>query len=129
MAKEANAEKYKKQIPQRVEKAAMSMMNQASSGPRRGYIPPDSGRIMPTQTDLNAAQNSQAQFYNGQSPVTGSQRGFIMPAGQSSKPAKSQRRSAGFTAALVILLIAALGTGGYFAGSAYLRNKEITEKV
>lgn len=129
MAKEANAEKYKKQIPQRVEKAAMSMMNQASSGPRRGYIPPDSGRIMPAQTDLNAAQNSQAQFYNGQSPVTGSQRGFIMPAGQSSKPAKSQRRSAGFTAALVILLIAALGTGGYFAGSAYLRNKEITEKV
>ena len=36
------------QIPKRVEQAAQSM--QASSGPRRGYIPPDTGTMQPIQS-------------------------------------------------------------------------------
>ena len=129
MAKKENTENNGKQIPQRVENAAKSMMNQASSGPRRGYIPPEPSRMIQAQTDSNSAKNTQTPFYNGQSSVTGSQRGFIMPAGQASNTKKTKKRHPGLTAFLVIFLIAALGTGGYFVGSAYLRDKEISEKV
>ena len=41
MANKENSENNGKRIPQRVENAAKSMMNQASSGPSRGYIPPE----------------------------------------------------------------------------------------
>ena len=129
MAKKDNAENNDKRIPQRVENAAKSMMSQASSGPRRGYIPTEPGRVLPTQQDRYSAQNTQIPFYNGQSSVTGSQRGFIMPAGQGSKPAKQKKKHTGLIVFLVIFLVASLGTGGYFIGSAYLRNKEISEKV
>lgn len=129
MAKRENAKNNEKQIPQRVENAAKSMMNQASFGPRRGYIPPEPSRMIPAQSDRNSVPNTQTTFYNGQSSVTGSQRGFIMPAGQASKTTKQKKKHTGLIAFLAVFLIAALGTGGYFVGSAYLRNKEISEKV
>ena len=45
-----NAANNGAQIPQRVENAAQSMINQASFGPRRGYIPSqDTGRTIPPQ--------------------------------------------------------------------------------
>lgn len=122
------------QIPQRVENAAQNMMNQASSGPRRGYIPPDTGRMQQMngwqQTGGQGyyAQNQQ-QFYSGQSPVTGSQRGFIMPPAQNNRPKEPKKSHKGLIAFLVILLLVVLGTGGYFAGTQYMRNKEISEKV
>ncbi len=129
MAQKENSDNSGKRIPQRVENAAKSMMDQASSGPRRGYIPPEPSRMFPAQTDRNSTQNTQTPFYNGQSSVTGSQRGFFMPAGQVSKTKKQKKKHTGLAVFLVIFLIASLGTGGYFTGSAYLRNKEITEKV
>ena len=125
MAKKENTEHNGKRIPQRVENAAKTMMDQASSGPRRGYIPPESSRAI----DRNSSENTRTPLYTGQPSVTGSQRGFIMPAGQATKTTKQRKKHTGLTAFLVIFLIAALGTGGYFAGSAYLRNKEISEKV
>ena len=115
-------------IPQRVENAAQSMVNQASSGPRRGYIPTDSGRVTQAQGGWNSSQNAQQHYYAGQSPVTGSQRGFIMPSGGDSKP-KQKKKHTGLIVFAVVMLLAALGTGGYFLGSRYLRNKEISEKV
>ena len=117
------------QIPQRVENAAQSMMNQASSGPKRGYIPPEPGRMPPTQGAWNAGQIPQ-QYYAGQSPVTGSQRGFIVTSGRESQrqPAKKKKHT-GFAVFAAVILLAALGTGGYFAGSHFLKQKEITEKV
>ena len=117
------------QIPQRVENAAQSMMNQASSGPKRGYIPPEPGRMPPTQGTWNAGQIPQ-QYYAGQSPVTGSQRGFIVTSGRESQrqPAKKKKHT-GFAVFAAVILLAALGTGGYFAGSHFLKQKEITEKV
>ena len=54
MAKKENTEHNGKRIPQRVENAAKTMMDQASSGPRRGYIPPESSRAI----DRNSAQNT-----------------------------------------------------------------------
>ena len=99
------------QIPQRVENAAQSMMNQASSGPRRGYIPPDTGRMQPMngwqQTGGQGyyAQNPQQPFYTGQSPVTGSQRGFIMPPAQNNRPKEPKKSHKGLIAFLVILLL------------------------
>ena len=50
------------QIPQRVENAAQNMMNQASSGPRRGYIPPDTGRMQ----QMNGWQQTGGQGYYAQ---------------------------------------------------------------
>ena len=115
-------------IPQRVENAAQSMMNQASSGPRRGYIPPDPGRMPTMQGMYHAGQNAQQQYYTGQSPLSGGQRGFIMPSGHENKPQKKKKHT-GFTVFAVILLLAALGAGGYFTGSHFLKQKEMSEKV
>lgn len=114
------------QIPQRVENAAQSMVNQPFSGPRRGYIPPETDRVQPFQGSGYYGQNPQ-QYYPGQSPVTGSQRGFVLNSAPVSKPPK--KKNTGLITFLVILLLAALGTGGYFAASSYLKNKEISEKV
>ena len=118
-------------IPQRVENAAQTMMNQTSSGPRRGYIPPEPGRNgwqNQAQGGYYAGQAPQQQYYTGQSTMTGIQRGFIMP-GPASKPPKQKKKHTGFAVFLVILLIAALGTGGYFAATHYMRTKEINAKV
>ena len=114
------------QIPQRVENAAQQMANQPFSGPRRGYIPPDTGRMAPVQDGYHPGQ-APRQYYAGQSPVTGSQRGFIMTGGPAGKPPK--KKHTGLIAFFVVLLLAALGTGGYFAATSYLKNKEINEKT
>ena len=114
------------QIPRRVENAAQSMVNQPFSGPRRGYIPPETDRVQPFQGSGYYGQNPQ-QYYPGQSPVTGSQRGFVLNSAPVSKPSK--KKKTGLITFLVIFLLAALGTGGYFAASSYLKNKEISEKV
>ena len=114
------------QIPQRVEDAAQSMMNQASSGPRRGYIPHDTERMAPVGGGWQQ-ESGHNGFYPGQSPVTGSQRGFIISGGAAGQTQK--KKHTGLVVFTVILLLAALGTGGYFAGSQYLRAKEISEKV
>ncbi len=121
-----NAADNGSQIPQRVENAAQSMGKQPFSGPSRGYIPPDTGRTMPVKDGNYTGQNRQ-QFYSSQSPVNGSQRGFIMNGGPVGKPPKEKHT--GLIAFLVILLLAALGTGGYFAATTYLKNKEINEKT
>ena len=63
-------------IPQRVEQAAQSMAD-ASSGPRRGYIPPDTGRIQAARNPgMNypneqqaAAPNQGMNYGNGQQPA------------------------------------------------------------
>ena len=80
MAKsEAKGGKTGNTIPQRVENAAQNMMNQASSGPRRGYIPPAGSGFTATQHTRNDGQNAQQPYVAGQSAMNGSQRGFIMP--------------------------------------------------
>ena len=119
------------QIPQRVENAAQSMMNQVSSGPRRGYIPPAPGRIVqtpPSQTGPYAGQNQQP-YYNNQFSFTGSQRGFVMPAGQSGQQPKKKKKHTGIIIFSIVFLVAALCTGGYFLVSNMMHNQEITAKV
>ena len=119
------------QIPKRVENAAQSMMNQDSSGPRRGYIPSDHGRTAPVNGGWQQANRQppvQGGYYTGQSPVTGGQRGFIMSSGQAPSP-KNRKKHTGIIVFALILLLAALGAGGYLAGSHYLRAKEISSKV
>lgn len=135
---------------------------QASSGPRRGYIPPEPGRVQPqgfqgqaswqapagqpmgqqagqtpgqpfTWAGYYAGQNPpppQQPFYNGQSPVNGGQRGFIMPA--QTAPRKKEKKKKGhkfLTVFMLLILAAALGTGGYFGVNRYLDQKAINEKV
>lgn len=137
------------QIPKRVEQAAQSM--QASSGPRRGYIPPDTGTMQavqgrwqqggqmppqagyyyagqPQQNAYYAGQNPQQSYYAGQFQMTGSQRGFIMQPAQPPQQPRKKHKSV-FAVIAVFLLLAALGTGGYFALTSYLHNKTIAEKV
>lgn len=134
-----NTAKNDLRIPQRVENAAQNMLNQDSSGPRRGYIPPDTSRIsqvsglQPGQDSVQgrwyAGQNPQQPYNTGQTAFTGSQRGFIVSSGQNSQPHGSKKKHRGVTVFAVILLLAVIGAGGYFAGSQYLRNKEINETV
>ena len=102
------------QIPQRVEDAARTMMNNASSGPRRGYIPNAAGQQqMPGWQQVPqgyyGAQNQQSpyggyyapqqpqqpqqgyyqpqqpqQMYYQQQPVNGGQRGYTPAYGSGS---------------------------------------------
>ena len=116
-------------IPQRVENAANSMMNQASSGPRRGYIPTDPGSMASTQNIRNNGQNTQQPYFTGQSAMNGSQRGFIMPAAQAARQTREKQKHTGLTVFITVLLIAVLGAGGYYGVSEWLKNKEISEKT
>ena len=120
-------------IPQRVENAAQNMASQDSSGPRRGYIPSDAGCMSQAQGwqcgGWYAGQNPQQPHAGGQTSFTGNQRGFIMPSVRNSQSPGNKKKHGGLAAFAVILLLAALGTGGYFAGAQYLRNKEINETV
>ena len=45
------------------------------------------------------------------------------------KPQKPKKKHTGLIVFAVIVLLAALGTGGYFAATHYIRTKEISEKV
>ncbi len=113
-------------IPQRVENAAQNMMNQVSSGPRRGYIPPArSGFTATAQSSGSEGQSTQQPFYTGQSAVNGSQRGFVMPNAQAVRQPKEKKKHTGLAVFLIMLLIAAIGTGGYFGVTVYTKNKEI----
>ena len=121
-------------IPQRVENAVQSM---ASSGPRRGYIPPDTGRIHQTQGNWQQAggqpmqgsyppgQNQQVPYY----PANGAQRGYIMPQGQMNRNPKKKKGHGFLIGIAVLLLVTALGTGGYFAVTDYLHQKTVSEKT
>ena len=135
------------QIPQRVENAAQSMAEQTSAGPRRGYIPPETVRMQhqgdswqnPQGPWQNTGANQPVQSgyqprqqggypYQGMHPLSGNQRGYIMPPARnlSQQPKKKHKGLICFT---VILLLAALGTGGYFAATHYLHNKEVNDKI
>ena len=121
------------QIPQRVENAAQSMAEQASAGPRRGYIPPETVMMQHQggswQNSQNPWQNTGANQpmqpgfqprqpggypYQGVHPVTGNQRGYFVPPDRNQSP-QPQKKHKGLICFAVILLLAALGTGGYFA--------------
>ncbi len=130
-------------IPDRVENAAQSMMNQAPSGSHRGYIPgtqgmytaPGPGNQQGSQAYPPEYQNfpQQAPYaqmpYNGNGqPAGGGQRGFMMPPSQPPKKEK-KKRGRTFAVIAVILLLAGLGTGGYFAAKEYNRKKTISDKV
>ena len=130
------------QIPRRVEDAAQSMAERTYSGPRRGYIPPDPGQMQPLQggwqqtggqpyvrQEYYTGQNQQPPYYTGQSPVTGGQRGFIMPSGQMNRPPKEKKSHPLLITFALLLLVAALGTGGYFAVTNYQHNRMVSEKV
>ena len=131
------------QIPQRVENAAQNMTGHTVSGPRRGYIPQDPGRMQADQGGWQQAgvpqQGPQGYYYNsqppqppyyaGQSQMTGSQRGFIMQNTQMGKPSGQKKHRSAFAVIALIVLLAALGTGGYFAVSHQLRAKMISDKV
>ena len=135
----SNRRRDEKRIPERVENAAQYMASQASSGPRRGYIPPDPVRMntsqgpwqntglnQPVQTGYYAQQQAQ-NSYPGQYPISGSQRGFIMPpVKKTPEKAKSHK---GLICFVIIFLLAALGAGGYFAAKQYLHNKKIKDKT
>ena len=138
-----NAPARNNQIPRRVEDAAQSMSDRSFSGPRRGYIPPDPGRMKPAPgsgprlggqgyvgQEYYNSPNSRQAYYSGQSQLTGGQRGFVMPpSGQMNQPPKKKKDHHGINAVLIILLVAALGTGGYFAVTNYQHTKKISEKV
>ena len=135
-----NRRKTADRIPQRVENAAQSMADQASSGPRRGYIPPDPGRMhaaQPTRQNTGMNQSVPPVYYTSnpgqpaypnQHPVSGNQRGYIMPPVQQQAP-RQKKKHTGIVVTIAVLLIAALGAGGYFGITSYLHNKEISEKI
>ncbi len=120
-----------------------SRTDSASSGPQRGYIPQQGqmpqqpagqgwtngyyGEFQQQPYYNGQPQIPQQPYYAGQNPMNGGQRGFIMPSAQMSQP-KKKRHSALIIVSLLILL-AGLGTGGYFAISQYQRNKTMTDKV
>ena len=118
-----------RQIPQRVTDAAQSMAQNASSGPRRGYIPPEPGRMQQpgTRPGYYAAPNPQQPYYPGQSPVTGGQRGFIMSGDPMNR--KPKKKHTALITVAMMLLIAALGAGGYFAVTDYMHQKAVSSKV
>ena len=125
-------------IPQRVENAARSMSDAVSSGPRRGYIPPDTGRIPPAQGGWQQAGRQmpvQGGYYQGQNPqqpyypMNGAQRGFIMPSGQMNRQQNPKNKHTFLIVFAILIVVTILGTGGYFAVTDYLRNKTISDKV
>ena len=132
------------QIPQRVENAAQNMY--ASSGPRRGYIPggytqPVQGRQQPGQWNQTGMQpgvrpaGPQAPYPNGygyqqQQQFTGAQRGFrVQPPPQEPMPGRKRRKGHAAAVTAIVLVLAALGTGGYFAAKNYIHDKTINEKI
>ena len=130
-------------IPRRVEDAAQSMAERSGSGPRRGYIPPDAGRMQqpqggwqqaggqqfPPQQAYYNGQYPRQPYYPGQSPITGGQRGFIMPSGQANQSPKKKKDHKFLIVFAVLLLVAALGTGGYFAVTSYQHTRDVTDAV
>ena len=128
------------QIPRRVEEAAQSM--QDSSGPRRGYIPPDTGRMqamaggwqqtgsqMQGQPGYYAGPNPQQPYYYAETQFTGSQRGFIPAQTQTVQTPKKKKHHPVLAAVIITVLLAGLATGGYFAINSYTHQKTISEKV
>ena len=141
-------------IPRRVSDAAQNMAQNASSGPRRGYIPPDTGRMQQTpgmnpwqqggqpvyyagQNPQQAGQpgyygqNSQQAYYVQQTGMNAGQRGFMtgpVPA-MKQKPPKAKKNHNALIILALVLLAAALGTGGYFAVTNHAYQKKITDKV
>lgn len=136
------------QIPQRVENAAQYM--QSSSGPYRGYIPggyaPNSqqypprpmmnnqqqtgsvpNRGMPQAPFQNGyAQTGQQPYYGMQSQMTGAQRGYRMQNDPKSKRPPEKKKTTGLIALIAaFVLLAGLGTGGYFLIQGFNRQKEI----
>ena len=99
------------QIPQRVEDAARIMMNNASSGPRRGYIPNTAGRQQipqqqwqqvppgyynaqnqqPPYGGYYAPQQPQQAYYQPQQPANGAQRGYTPAYGTAGGKQKTKK--------------------------------------
>lgn len=136
----SNRRRTENRIPQRVENAAQSMNDHASFGPRRGYIPPDPGRVQgqspsrqnerinpPAQPGYYTQKQGQSAYQN-QYPMSGSQRGFIVPPMQT-PPSGKKKKHTGLIAAIAVVLIAAIAVGGYFGITRYLHDKEIKDKV
>ncbi len=128
------------QIPRRVEDAAQNMTDRYSSGPRRGYIPPDTQRMQPGQGNWqqtggqpyggqNYYARNQQPYYSGQNFTTGAQRGFIMPGVPVQQPEKPKKSHRFLIGTIVFLLVAALGTGAYYAVTDYQHTKTVNEKV
>ena len=135
------------QIPQRVENAAQNMY--ASSGMQRGYIPGGYAQTGTAQQQNGWGQAAQQpmgqqsgaqmpyqqrydyqQAYGQQSQMTGAQRGFRMQMTPPPEQKRKQKKKGHAIAVIsVLLVLAALGTGGYFAAKNYLHSKTINEKV
>ncbi len=127
------------QVPQRVENAAQ-YMHASSAGPRRGFVPqmPNmQANVRQGQPQIPERQNTanqaplypyQPQDYSFQQQMTGAQRGYRIPTAtvQATKPKKKNHA---LLIVLALLLIAGLGTGGYFAADSYNRTKTINDKV
>ena len=123
----------------------------ASSGPLRGYIPgrdqvpgqqngpaaPGYSMEDPGQYYYpgnayynNAAPNQGQPSYNGQNPLNGSQRGFIMPPARNDRKQKKEKKGGSALPVIaLVLVLAVLATGGYFAVSSYRKTKMMTDKV
>ena len=124
-------------IPQRVENAAQYMHD--SSGLRRGYVPqaPGPGAYMGNgqQNTGRHARNGQAplypyqqQDYGFQQQMTGAGRGYRVSS-VSPEPQPKKKSGRALLIVLALLLVAGLGTGGYFALKNYQRTKTVNDKV